>query len=148
MEGRGESADLLSLYEMCANPIAPAWWPEGQLHAWPGAEKRVLAGFSFGAFVQTLVAREVKGRPPELILVGLAASRFPALPVAPGALVIHGERDDVVALMDVLDWARPQRQPVTVIPNAGHFFHGDLMGLKGIVSDYLSARYNSEQVKG
>jgi alpha/beta superfamily hydrolase len=30
-----------------------------------------------------------------------------------------------------------------VIPGAGHFFHGHLLGLKGIVTDFLLARYNS-----
>ena len=42
----------------------------------------------------------------------------------PHTLVIHGEADDVVPLAAVLDWARPQALPVTVVPGAGHFFHG------------------------
>ena len=48
----------------------------------------------------------------------------------PDTLVIHGEADDVVPLAAVLDWARPQALPVTVVPGAGHFFHGQLPLLK------------------
>jgi len=48
-------------------------------------------------------------------------------------LVIHGEVDDVVPLQAVLDWARPQSLPVTVVPGVGHFFHGQLPLLKNIV---------------
>ena len=39
-------------------------------------------------------------------------------PVAADTLVIHGERDDVVPLAAVLDWARPQALPITVVPGA------------------------------
>jgi alpha/beta superfamily hydrolase len=56
-------------------------------------------------------------------------------PVPAGSLVIHGETDDVVPLTAVFDWARPQRLPVTVIPGAGHFFHGQLALLKSLVID-------------
>jgi alpha/beta superfamily hydrolase len=40
----------------------------------------------------------------------------------------------------VLDWARPAAQPVTVLPGAGHFFHGQLPLLKQIATDALVAR--------
>ncbi len=142
-EGQGESQDLLKLYQMCAGLTKPLWWPAAPEYLWPTTFNRVLAGFSFGAFVQTLVAQKIKGDTPLLILVGLAVSRFPAADVAEGALVIHGEQDDVVPLVDVLNWARPKAQPVVVIPGAGHFFHGHLLGLKGILTDYLIARYNT-----
>jgi len=33
----------------------------------------------------------------------------------------------------VLDWARPQALPVTVVPGTGHFFHGHLALLKSVV---------------
>jgi hypothetical protein len=58
---------------------------------------------------------------------------FQAADVDPGCVVIHGEADDVVPLAAVLDWARPQSLPVTVVPGAGHFFHGQLGLLKQIV---------------
>jgi len=91
-----------------------------------------LAGFSFGAYVQARVARQLA--PQCLVLVGPAVNRFTVDPVPAGTLVIHGEEDDVVPLREVLDWARPQSLPVVVIPGAGHFFHGKLVELARIVN--------------
>ena len=34
----------------------------------------------------------------------------------------------------VLDWARPQVLPVTVVPGVGHFFHGQLGLLKQLIT--------------
>jgi uncharacterized protein len=106
----------------------------GALRA-PG-QPLVLAGFSFGAYVASHVAAQLAAAGAgveRLVLVGPAASRFDVLPVPPDTLVIHGEADDVVPLAAVLDWARPQSLPVTVIPGAGHFFHGQLPLLKSLV---------------
>jgi hypothetical protein len=47
--------------------------------------------------------------------------------------------DDTVELSAVMDWARPQILPVTVVPDGGHFFHGQLPLLKGLVVRHLSA---------
>ena len=96
----------------------------------------MLAGFSFGAYVASHVAARLAaaGTPVErLVLVGPAASRFDMPAVPAGTLVLHGEADDVVPLAAVFDWARPQSLPVTVIPGAGHFFHGQLPLLKSLV---------------
>jgi alpha/beta superfamily hydrolase len=79
----------------------------------------------------------------KLVLVGTAASRFGVAPVAPElheqTLVLHGEQDDTVPLASVLDWARPQFLPVTVIPGVEHFFHGQLPLLKTLVARHLRA---------
>ena len=91
----------------------------------------VLAGFSFGSFVQTLVAKRLKAE--RLVLVGPAVNRFPAETVPADTLVIHGEHDDVVPLAAVLDWARPQGLAVVVVPGGEHFFHGRLNSLSDIV---------------
>ena len=104
-----------------------------------------LAGFSFGAFVacQALHALWSSGRVQKTILVGTAVPKFPApaLPVDAHdqALVIHGELDDTVALAGVMDWARPQLLPVTVVPTGGHFFHGQLTLLKSLALRHLRA---------
>jgi len=95
----------------------------------------LLAGFSFGAFVQTRVAQTVA--PSRLVLVGAAVNRFPAETVPEYTLVIHGEHDDVVPLSAVMDWARPQRLPVVVVPGGEHFFHGRLDLLSRILLDRL-----------
>ena len=127
-EGQGETQDLLLLIEQCA--------PAGPL---------ALAGFSFGAFVaaQALQALWPGGRVHKTILVGTAVPKFPA-PALPAdahnqALVVHGEQDDTVALAGVMDWARPQQLPITVVPGGGHFFHGQLPLLKSLALRHLQA---------
>jgi alpha/beta superfamily hydrolase len=90
-----------------------------------------LAGFSFGAYVQTRVAQRVEAE--RLVLAGPAVKRFEVATVPPDTIVIHGEEDEVVPLADVLDWARPQRLPVVVFPGCTHFFHGRLPQLRDTV---------------
>jgi alpha/beta superfamily hydrolase len=131
-EGRGEVDDAAAALAALRG-----------LHAEGDALPLVLAGFSFGgAMAARLAARMAEaGTPPHtLVLVGPAVRNFPAPALPPGSAVIHGEADDVVPLAAVLDWARPNAQPVTVLPGAGHFFHGQLPLLKQMVTDALAAR--------
>jgi len=116
-EGRGEIEDLLRV-------AAHARETFGELPL-------VLAGFSFGAAVQTQVAQRTN--PYRVVLVGIAVGRFPSETVPADSIVIHGERDETVPLARVLDWARPQELPVVVIPGADHFFHQRLNVIKNIV---------------
>ena len=92
----------------------------------------VLAGFSFGSYVQTRVAHAIAAE--RLVLIGPAVKRFPIEVVPPDTIVIHGEEDDVVALADVLAWARPQQLPIMVFPGCGHFFHGRLPQLQRVIT--------------
>jgi alpha/beta superfamily hydrolase len=92
----------------------------------------VLAGFSFGSYVQTRVAHAIAAE--RLVLIGPAVKRFPIEVVPPDTIVIHGEEDDVVALADVLAWARPQQLPIIVFPGCGHFFHGRLPQLQRVIT--------------
>jgi alpha/beta superfamily hydrolase len=92
----------------------------------------VLAGFSFGSFVQTRVAKVVTAQ--RLVLVGPAVHRFPVGDVPADTIVVHGEEDDVVPLADVFNWARPQDLPITVFTGCGHFFHGRLPQLQRVVT--------------
>ncbi|MBK8015986.1 MAG: alpha/beta hydrolase [Betaproteobacteria bacterium] len=116
-DGRGELDDFRAL----------AAFAQG-LH--PGLPLS-LAGFSFGGYVVSHLARELS--PRHLVLAAPAVGRFPVSDVPEHTLVVHGEEDDVVSLQDVLAWARPQKLPVVVIPGAGHFFHGDLLKLQRII---------------
>jgi uncharacterized protein len=92
----------------------------------------VLAGFSFGTFVQTRVAQVVTAE--RLVLVGPAVQRFALEAVPAETIVVHGEEDDIVPLADVLAWARPQQLPVVVFPGCGHFFHGRLPQLQRTIT--------------
>lgn len=126
-EGRGETDDLVA--------VARAARAEAAAQGHPGLPL-VLAGFSFGAFVQAQVAQRLAqaGEPAaRLVLVAPAVSRFALGEVAPDTLVIHGETDDVVPLATVLDWARPMTLPVVVLPATDHFFHRRLPLLKRLV---------------
>ena len=131
-EGRGELEDLLAVVRQVA--------PEG-----PGAVPIALAGFSFGAFVTSHALARLWGERAveHAVLVGTAASRFNVADVPAEAhlrtLVVHGEADDTVPLSAVMDWARPQTLPVTVVPGGGHFFHGQLPLLKGLVMRHLQS---------
>ena len=127
-EGRGETDDFLSVVQQVA--------PEGPI---------AIGAFSFGAFVainalQTLWStRDVR----RVALVGASVARVPppALPAEAHerTLLVHGEADDTVPFPALLDWARPQSLPVTVVPGGGHFFHGQLPLLKSLVVRHLRA---------
>lgn len=93
-----------------------------------------LAGFSFGAFVQSRVARRVA--PRRLALIAPAVNRFDAEPVPEDTLIVHGDLDDVVPLASVLEWARPLGLTVTVLAGGEHFFHGRLAQLQRIVAHW------------
>jgi alpha/beta superfamily hydrolase len=131
--GDGETADM-------------AWLLAAAQRCWPVAP--ILAGFSFGAFVMARLARQRldEGRPA----AGLVLLATPFGAVHPGrpydtprglrdALVIHGERDERVSLSAVLDWARPDGTPVTVVPGADHFFTGRHAMLRALVGRHLQA---------
>lgn len=119
-QGLGEIDDALAVVAAQRAPALPL----------------VLGGFSFGGYVASrAAARLAEGQHAErVVLVAPAVVNFSAASVPADSLVVHGELDDVVPLAAVLDWARPQALPVTVLPGAGHFFHGQLSVLKHIVT--------------
>ncbi len=127
-EGRGEALDMVRVIEQSA-PFGPL----------------ALAGFSFGAFVTCHVLQTLgtERTPEKLVLVGTAVSRFEVPTVSQElqerTLVLHGEQDDTVSLQSVMDWARPQSLPITVIPGVSHFFHGQLPLLKTLVVGHVKA---------
>ena len=112
-EGRGEVEDLLTVYNRISS------------------DKTVLAGFSFGAAMQVLLSQRVPSE--RIVLVGVAVTGRQLPNVPAGTLVIHGEEDTTVPLAAVLDWARPQELPVTIVPGADHFFHRKLRVLRDFV---------------
>jgi alpha/beta superfamily hydrolase len=126
--GIGETDDFLAVVEQVA--------PTGPI---------AVAGFSFGSFVACRALQTLwEARSPEkLVFVGTAAARFDVPPLPAEAhlrtLLVHGEEDDTVPLSAVMDWARPQSLPVTVIPGGGHFFHGQLPLLKNLVVRHLQS---------
>lgn len=118
-EGRGEVDDALAVIEAFGGLQEPL----------------VLGGFSFGGYIAAQAAAQLaeSARPRRLVLIAPATSRFTVPAVPESTLVVHGEADDVVPLSATLDWARPLSLPVTVVPGAGHFFHGQLTLLKRLL---------------
>jgi len=127
-EGRGELDDMLAVVQAQAasGPLA-------------------LAGFSFGAFVAGSAAARLYAQRhlAHLVLVGAAAGRFALVQVPdsvrPRTLLVHGEVDETVPLTAVMDWARPQNLPVTVLPGCSHFFHGQLPLLRQVICGGIAA---------
>jgi len=129
-EGRGETADLLTV--VAHHLTDPA------LKGLPLA----LAGFSFGGYVaaqaharltEAAANRPELVAPKQLVLISPATSRYEVPEVPAHTLLVEGEQDDVVPLASILDWARPQGLPITVVPGTGHFFHGHLTLLRQLV---------------
>ena len=121
--GHGETDDMAILH---------AWMTE----KYPGLPV-ALGGFSFGTFVQSKLAQRLvaAGTPAErLVLVGSAAKKWDMADIPADTILIHGENDDTIPLIDVLDWLRPQEIPVIVIPGADHFFHRKLQHIKSWVT--------------
>jgi hypothetical protein len=129
-EGRGEVEDMLAV--IAQHRMDPA------LRQAPLA----LAGFSFGGYIAAEAASRLSAQGQAispLVLISPAVTKF-TMPVVPDhTLVVEGELDDVVPLPNILDWTRPIGLPVTVLPGAGHFFHGQLGTLKQIVLRHLKA---------
>jgi uncharacterized protein len=124
--GIGERDDLLAVVAyMQAQP--------GQ-----GDMPLVLAGFSFGTFVMSHVAKQLRdsGQVIErMVFAGTAASNWAVAEVPDNTLLIHGELDETVPITSVYAWAGPQDLPVVVIPGGEHFFHRKLHILKKIIVD-------------
>ncbi len=121
--GEGEMDDVLTLVA----------WARARYGDLPLA----LAGFSFGAWIQSRVAERL---PVErVVLVALPAGfvadgrSYTTGPVPADTIVIHGEQDETVPLANVFDWARPLNIPITVIPGADHFFHRKLNLIRSII---------------
>lgn len=131
-EGVGEALDVLELATQLRRrwPGVPVW----------------LAGFSFGAWISLKVAAEVA--PERLLTVAPPVGRWDfsaiAAPVCPW-LVVQGRRDELVDADAVRDWvgglasandsSRDTR--LVELPDADHFFHGQLLELRSVVEGFL-----------
>jgi alpha/beta superfamily hydrolase len=130
--GVGELADCLAVREWLrqARPEAPV----------------ALAGFSFGAWV-ALKAGAVAV--PKLMVsiappVGFRDFSDISRPACPW-LAVQGLQDEVVDAGSILAWLEqePPRPETVVMEQAGHFFHGQLVPLRGHVMAFLQRHAHS-----
>jgi alpha/beta superfamily hydrolase len=99
-----------------------------------------LAGFSFGGFVATRAATRLPVA--KLITVAPQAARFQSEhlpPITSPWLIIQGELDEVVPPEEVYRWVDTLNPKPTLIklPQAGHFFHKQLLELRKAVGEFL-----------
>ena len=112
--GVGETEDLLAVVRFVQENYPDLPW--------------VLAGFSFGAYVQHRLRQQLDAR--RLILVAPAVTLYEFDPVPADTVVIIGDADELIAPAAMRQWTQRQRLALKVIPGAGHFFHGKLKELK------------------
>ncbi|MBS0498673.1 MAG: alpha/beta hydrolase [Proteobacteria bacterium] len=130
-QGVGEIEDVIAVTQTIRNQFSHQF-PEIPL---------LLAGFSFGGAIQLHAAEELA--PEFLLLVAPSVVNLQAPPVPETtqyALIIQGDKDDIVLPEAVLGWAEPAAQPVVIVPGAEHFFHGKLTLLKRLVFDHFAHR--------
>lgn len=126
--GRGEADDVAAAsdYLCTREPALPLW----------------LAGFSFGGAMAARVAaagdvaRLVTVAPPPGLL---GPEMLPRLPACPW-LLVQGEDDDVVPAADQRRWLAERQAAVELVTMAGvgHFFHGRLAELRGVLTSRLA----------
>lgn len=128
-EGRGELTDLLAVLN---------WARE----RWPGVPVS-LAGFSFGAGMA--VAATQHAEVPQVLLVAPPVGRIMdpglRLPESVTAYVVQGGKDELVDADAVVEWAdtQPPGIEVAVLPDADHFFHGQLVVLRETLMGFIGA---------
>lgn len=124
--GVGETEDLLAVVNW-VKTVCPG-------------DELWLAGFSFGGYVATRAAVQLS--PAQLVCVAPQVSRFKedALPAVQCPwLVVQGEKDEVVSPEEVFAWVDSLDPKPTLVrvPEAGHFFHGLLLELRGLLETAL-----------
>lgn len=122
--GIGEIEDVITIAQAIRH----------QFSNYPTDLPLLLSGFSFGGAIQLHAAKRLN--PEFLILVApsVANQNAPAVPEATQfALIIQGDKDEIVLPETLLAWATPQSQPIVFIPGAEHFFHGKLVVLKQLI---------------
>ncbi len=127
-EARGETLDLLAVAEWVSKQRpADALW---------------LGGFSFGSYVALLGARHLPVKQMISVAPPVGNWDFSAA-IAPPCpwLVIQGENDEVVDPEAVFNWIDTMEETPTLVrmPDAGHFFHGRMMDLRGAVKNGIRA---------
>jgi hypothetical protein len=127
-QGVGEVEDLMAVISW-----AKAKYPEATI--W-------LAGFSFGAFVVAGSLVHINSKIAQLILVAPPIESFDFSEVdfsSTPTCVVIGEQDNVVDPSAVTHWVKQNPTiDLLVLPEADHFFHGQLTALKATLVAYLA----------
>jgi len=107
------------------------------------AQKIVLAGFSFGAYIAARGALSHSCEQLYSIAPAVSHQPYDLLPLLSCPwTVIQGEADEVISPQDVYAWfeKRQLSEPsmkLLKIPETSHFFHGHLITLRTLVEESL-----------
>ncbi|WP_407410677.1 alpha/beta hydrolase [Acinetobacter sp.] len=130
-EGFGETDDILEVIKFARHKHITVPFYAG--------------GFSFGAhvMVKAYASLPVELQPKQAMICGLPTATVAGVrhyvtpPIKGDILFVHGEADEITLLSDMIEWSRPQRHVVTVLPGANHFFTGYLKQLRLAMTRYL-----------
>ncbi|MEE8307551.1 MAG: alpha/beta family hydrolase [Gammaproteobacteria bacterium] len=129
--GQGEGLDALAIIE----------WARRQQSG-----PLFLCGFSFGAMIAYGAAQQVQLA--GLVTVAPAVDRIRAAGPSPECpwLIVHGDQDELVPIETVTGWlATLDRVPqLAVLESAEHFFHGRLIELRDVVSQFAEPLLSNE----
>ena len=97
-------------------------------------------GFSFGGVIALHAARAA--HPVRVVVVAPGITRVELGDAPPPScpwLIVQGEADDVVPAAAVSAWARTlsPAPELTMLPGAGHYFHGRINELRDTVLDFM-----------
>ncbi|KAA8734822.1 hydrolase [Acinetobacter qingfengensis] len=135
-QGHGESIDIAHISQ-----VLQKCYPDLPFYG---------GGFSFGSHVWAKAYHllEATQRPKQLVLAGLpcgfvrGAVNYQTPEIDDDIFLIHGEQDDITPLSDTINWAKPQRHPITIMPGANHFFTGYLKPLRMVIERYYLIESN------
>jgi alpha/beta superfamily hydrolase len=132
-DGVGEIEDTLAVVEWARN-------------RYDGADLCLL-GFSFGGMVACRAA--LTARPVQLVTVAPAVTGLGVFlngeqPDCPW-LILQGAADEVVICDEVVEWVNALKPgpDLIVLPDVGHFFHGNLTLLRETVVSHLDAQWGN-----
>lgn len=118
-KGVGETDDMLHVVQFVEKSYPDLPW--------------VLAGFSFGAYVQHRLRQQMPAKRLILIAPAVTMVAFDAVPA--DTVMIFGDADELISPNAMQQWADSQHISVKRIPAAGHFFHGKLKDLQQAFSE-------------
>ena len=123
-----------------SDAIAVSRWIQDQFDV----DSMYFAGFSFGAFISAMAAKEMTQAidVPHVLMVAPSVLHSPfeqALPLVAPATVIMGEEDEVVPFEEVSKWVEELAEVQFIpMPETSHFFHRKLLELR----DHINTTYS------
>ena len=99
--------------------------------------KCAMAGFSFGAYIAAATANKIN--PVHLITLApvIAGYPFAQLTIQCPWLAMIGADDDVASVPDLEAFVKTRKITFEIMPEAGHFFHGQLIPLREQLIGFL-----------